>query len=94
MNGSAKQIEWAEKVRRQIVQIAEDEMVQQAISRDEDDARINKFRAALKQAADEQTEAKFWIDARPNGRAPVQETFAAINVLRQRVAQILKGEKS
>jgi hypothetical protein len=93
MNGSPKQIEWAQKIKPQIVALAEDEMIQQSISRGATDEFLDRLRTALRQAADEQ-DAKFWIDGRLNGRTPVQETFVAINALRKRTAAILKEQRN
>jgi len=92
MHGTPKQIEWAEKIKPQIVALAEDEMIQIAISRGASDGFLGRIRESLRQAADEQT-AKFWIDGRPQGRTPVRETFAAILNLRRRTAEILKESK-
>ncbi len=93
MRGSEKQIEWAQKIKPQVVALAEDEMIQYSIGRGASDEFLGRLRAALSQAAGEQN-AKFWIDGRLNGRTPDRETFKAINVLRHRTAEILKENKN
>jgi hypothetical protein len=92
MVGSEKQIRWAERIKREIVEMVEDELLRQALLHKADDPYVARIRTALKKAADEQEQAKFWIDARPQGRAPVQETFAAMNILRRRVVEILRAK--
>jgi hypothetical protein len=94
MVGSEKQVGWAPRIKQQIVGMVEDDLVREALARNPDasDSVLSKLRAAVRQAAGEQDQAKWWIDARPNGRAPVRETTVAINILRRRVVEIVRDK--
>lgn len=96
MQGTEKQIEWANKVKRQVVDLAIDQAVQRAITvstqNGEDDAtcdaRVEKLRKSIKAAADTFDQADFWIKARFASGAPCRETFAAINEITRKAKEI------
>ncbi len=99
MQGTEQQIAWAQKIKRQVVELAIDEAVQRAITvsaqNGEDDAtcdaRVKKLRASIKAAAETFDQATFWINARFANGAPCRETYVAINAIRAKAKEIHNG---
>lgn len=93
MKGSEKQVAWAQKIKRQILEIALDDILSQAISRDASDEYLEEIEASYKEAAESFDQASWWIDVRPNGNAPVRETCAAINEISKKAKAIRLAKK-